>query len=126
MRWRRGSQNITFEVRALENLIELLVNKFRGDIDLFLVNIGDVKKNIFKQSGEHRVEPARSDILHLAIDLDESNESLAPIKARIAHMAVVDILAIGLAVRCKPAYLEQLRKANLSLTDKFETRPRKA
>jgi RpiR family carbohydrate utilization transcriptional regulator len=64
--------------------------------------------------------------LHLAIDLDEANESLAPIKARIAHMAVVDILAIGLAVRCKPAYLEQLRKANLSLTDKFETRPRKA
>ena len=63
--------------------------------------------------------------LHLAIDLDEADESLAPIKARIAHMAVVDILAIGVAVRSKPAYLEKLRQANLSLTDKFEKRPTK-
>ncbi len=60
--------------------------------------------------------------LHLAVDLDEDDDYLVPIKARIAHMAVVDTLAIGLAVRCKPAYLERLRQANLSLTDKFETR----
>lgn len=60
--------------------------------------------------------------LHLAIDLDESDDSIVPIKARIAHMAVVDILAIGLAVRCKPAYLERLHQANLSLTDKFESK----
>lgn len=59
--------------------------------------------------------------LHLAIDLDDNDDSLVPIKARIAHMAVVDTLAIGLAVRSKPAYLERLRKANLMLDDKFET-----
>lgn len=63
--------------------------------------------------------------LHLAIDLDDSDDYLVPIKARIAHMAVVDTLAIGLAVRCKPAYLERLRQANLVLADKFENRQRK-
>jgi RpiR family carbohydrate utilization transcriptional regulator len=59
--------------------------------------------------------------LHLAVDLDEEENNLAPIKARIAHMAVVDVLAIGLAVRSKPAYLERLRQANLVLADKFES-----
>ena len=63
--------------------------------------------------------------LHLAIDLDGDDEYLVPIKARITHMAVVDTLAIGLAVRCKPAYLEKLRQANLILSDKFETPRRK-
>jgi RpiR family carbohydrate utilization transcriptional regulator len=60
--------------------------------------------------------------LHLAIDLDDSDDYLVPIKARIAHMAVVDTLAIGIAVRCKPAYLDRLRLANLVLDDKFEAR----
>lgn len=63
--------------------------------------------------------------LHLSVDLGEDDDYLAPIKARIAHMAVVDTLAIGLAVRCKPAYLERLRQANLVLADKFENQPRK-
>ena len=63
--------------------------------------------------------------LHLAIDLDEEEDHLAPIKARIAHMAVVDTLAIGLAVRSKPAYLKRLRQANLVLEDKFELRNRR-
>ncbi|MCP4490836.1 MAG: MurR/RpiR family transcriptional regulator [Gammaproteobacteria bacterium] len=57
--------------------------------------------------------------LHLAVDLDDDKNHLEPIKARIAHMAVVDTLAIGLAVRCKPAYLERLRQANLALSNKF-------
>jgi hypothetical protein len=39
-------------------------------------------------------------------------------------MAMVDILAIGLAIRCKPAYLERLRQANLILDEKFESRAR--
>ena len=63
--------------------------------------------------------------LHLAIDLDEDEDNLAPIKARIAHMAVVDVLAIGLAVRSKPEYLERLRQANLVLEDRFESRNRR-
>lgn len=63
--------------------------------------------------------------LHLSVDLDEDEDYLIPIKARIAHMAVVDTLAIGLAVRCKPSYLESLRQASLVLSDKFETRRRK-
>ena len=37
-------------------------------------------------------------------------------------MAIVDTLAIGLAVRCKPIYLERLRRANLALDDQFEAR----
>jgi RpiR family carbohydrate utilization transcriptional regulator len=57
---------------------------------------------------------------HLPIDLNDADNYLVPIKARIAHMAVVDILAIGLAVRCKPAYLERLRQASRLLDDKFE------
>lgn len=60
--------------------------------------------------------------LHLSVDLDESNDHLQPIKARIAHLAVVDILAIGLAMRCKPGYLAKLRQANQVLSSKFETR----
>lgn len=60
--------------------------------------------------------------LHLAIDLNDEDDYLLPIKARIAHMAVVDILAIGLAVRGKPAYLERLRKASSLLDDKFESK----
>ena len=63
--------------------------------------------------------------LHLTVDLDEDEDYLVPIKARIAHMAVVDTLAIGLAVRCKPSYLERLRQASLVLSDKFESRRRK-
>jgi len=63
--------------------------------------------------------------LHLAIDLDEEEDHLTPIKARIAHMAAVDTLAIGLAVRSKPAYLERLRQANLVLEDRFESRNRR-
>ncbi|MCP4983548.1 MAG: SIS domain-containing protein, partial [Gammaproteobacteria bacterium] len=59
--------------------------------------------------------------MHLAVDLDSDKNQLEPIKARIAHMAVVDTLAIGLAVRCKPAYLERLRQANLVLSNKFAT-----
>lgn len=62
--------------------------------------------------------------LHLAVDLDEEKNNLEPIKARIAHMAVVDTIAIGLAVRCKPAYLERLRQANLVLDSKFENSKR--
>lgn len=58
--------------------------------------------------------------LHLAIDLDEAEDYIAPIKARIVHMAVVDILAIGLAVRFKQANLERLRRANQVLDEKFE------
>jgi RpiR family carbohydrate utilization transcriptional regulator len=60
--------------------------------------------------------------LHLAIDLEDNDDYLVPIKARIAHMAVVDTLAIGIAVRFKPAQLERLRQANLVLDDKFEAR----
>lgn len=63
--------------------------------------------------------------LHLAIDLNDEDDYLVPIKARIAHMAAVDILAIGLAIRCKPAYLERLRQASLLLDDKFESKTRR-
>lgn len=63
---------------------------------------------------------ARLSDMHLAVDLDEDKNNLEPIKARIAHMAVVDTIAIGLAVRCKPAYLERIRQANLVLDSKFE------
>jgi RpiR family carbohydrate utilization transcriptional regulator len=58
--------------------------------------------------------------LHLAIDLDQDEDYLVPIKARIAHMAVVDILAIGLAVRGNTAFLQRLRQANRALDDRFE------
>jgi RpiR family carbohydrate utilization transcriptional regulator len=63
--------------------------------------------------------------LHLAIDLNDEDDYLVPIKARMAHMAVVDILAIGLAIRCKPVYLERLRQASLLLDDKFESKTRR-
>ncbi|MFT5503496.1 MAG: RpiR family carbohydrate utilization transcriptional regulator [Gammaproteobacteria bacterium] len=58
---------------------------------------------------------------HLTVEQEKDDDSLVPIKARIAHMVVVDILAIGLALRCKPSYLEKLHNANQGLVKKFET-----
>jgi RpiR family carbohydrate utilization transcriptional regulator len=58
---------------------------------------------------------------HLSVDQEKDDDSLVPIRARIAHMVVVDILAIGLALRCKPSYLEKLHNANRGLAKKFET-----
>jgi RpiR family transcriptional regulator, carbohydrate utilization regulator len=60
---------------------------------------------------------------HLTVNQEKDDDSLVPIRARIAHMVVVDILAIGLALRCKHSYLEKLHKANQGLAKKFEASP---
>ncbi len=68
MRWLSGSQNITFEVRALENVLELFANILGGDINLLLIEIGNVEENLIEERLQDRVNPARTDVLHLTVD----------------------------------------------------------
>ena len=58
--------------------------------------------------------------IHIAVDLDQDENELAPIRARFSHMAVVDTLAIGLAIRGKASQLARLQRADKLLKVKFE------
>jgi RpiR family carbohydrate utilization transcriptional regulator len=56
----------------------------------------------------------QSDIA-LFIDIEEESESYTPLPSRIAHMAVIDILAVGVARTKGPAINEHLRKLDREL-----------
>lgn len=49
------------------------------------------------------------------IDVEEESENYTPLPSRIAHMAVIDILAVGVAHTKGPAIDEHLRKLNREL-----------
>lgn len=49
------------------------------------------------------------------IDVEEESENYTPLPSRIAHMAVIDILAVGVARTKGPAITEHLRKLNREL-----------
>lgn len=49
------------------------------------------------------------------IDVEEDAETYTPLPSRIAHMAVIDILAVGVARTKGPAIGEHLRKLNREL-----------
>jgi len=49
------------------------------------------------------------------IDIEEDQDNYSPLPSRIAHMAVIDILAVGVARTKGPAIGEHLRKLNREL-----------
>ena len=55
----------------------------------------------------------------LAVDNNAGQDCYAPIKARIAHMVVIDALAINVALQRGTAVLERLQQAQTVLADKF-------
>lgn len=55
----------------------------------------------------------------LSVDVREDTDNYAPIKARIAHLSIIDVLAVGVALRRGPELLKRLDKAARSLKDKF-------
>jgi RpiR family carbohydrate utilization transcriptional regulator len=53
-------------------------------------------------------------VLHVNLLADE--DTYAPIKSRMAHLAVVDVLAVGVALRRGPSFLEALTLTQRSMT----------
>lgn len=51
----------------------------------------------------------------IAIDVEEETEHYTPLPSRIAHMAVIDVLAVGVARLKGPAIGEHLRRLNRGL-----------
>jgi RpiR family carbohydrate utilization transcriptional regulator len=54
----------------------------------------------------------------LFADVDEDPDVYSPMTSRIAHLVIVDVLAVGLALKRGPALLEQLEKTKRSLREK--------
>lgn len=57
--------------------------------------------------------------LAITVDVADDHDSYAPIKARIPHMVVIDILAIGVALQRGPDMLSQLAALQDLLQEKF-------
>jgi RpiR family carbohydrate utilization transcriptional regulator len=57
--------------------------------------------------------------LALTIDVTENSDNYSPIKARIAPMVVIDILAIGVALGYGPSVIERLAGIRTILQEKF-------
>lgn len=55
----------------------------------------------------------------LPVDGIAGHDTYAPIKARIAHMVVIDALAINIALQQGPAMLQRLQQMHTVLQDKF-------
>lgn len=51
----------------------------------------------------------------LHIDVEEDTENYTPLPSRMAHMAIIDILAVGVSITKGPAITEHLRKINRGL-----------
>jgi RpiR family carbohydrate utilization transcriptional regulator len=58
---------------------------------------------------------ARAADIAIAIDVEEETEHYTPLPSRIAHMAVIDVLAVGVARLKGPAVGEHLRRLNNEL-----------
>ncbi len=49
------------------------------------------------------------------INLNFNNDPYTPISARLAHLVVIDILAVGLALKCGPEFRKKMQNAQKSL-----------
>tara|TARA_R110000868_G_scaffold391396_3_gene661457 strand:- start:52886 stop:53737 length:852 start_codon:yes stop_codon:yes gene_type:complete len=58
----------------------------------------------------------------LHIDVEEDTENYTPLPSRIAHMAVIDILAVGVSKAKGPAIGEHLQKVNRGLQSLRKTK----
>ena len=57
--------------------------------------------------------------VNLNVDVAEDSDVFSPLKSRLAQMLVLDILAVGVALRGGEHMLEQLSDATLAIADKF-------
>lgn len=55
----------------------------------------------------------------LTVDVDEDSDIFSPVKSRLGQMVVLDVLAVGVAVRGGENMLEQLAKARRAIDFKF-------
>jgi len=60
----------------------------------------------------------QSDIA-LTVDVNEDSDIFSPVKSRLGQMVVLDVLAVGVAVRAGDHMLEQLAKARRAIDFKF-------
>lgn len=57
--------------------------------------------------------------VNLSVDVAEDSDIFSPVKSRLAQMVVLDILAVGVAVRGGDHMLQQLAKARRAIDFKF-------
>lgn len=57
--------------------------------------------------------------VNLSVDVAEDSDIFSPVKSRLAQMAVLDILAVGVAVRGGEAMLQKLSKARRAIDSRF-------
>lgn len=57
--------------------------------------------------------------VNLNVDVAEDSDVFSPLKSRLAQMMVLDILAVGVALRGGQNMLESLSSATLAIADKF-------
>ncbi len=57
--------------------------------------------------------------VNLNVDIAEDSDVFSPLKSRLAQMMVLDILAVGVALRGGDQMMEQLSNATLAIADKF-------
>lgn len=57
--------------------------------------------------------------VNLNVDVAEDSDVFSPLKSRLAQMMVLDILAVGVALRGGSQMMEQLSSATLAIADKF-------
>jgi len=55
----------------------------------------------------------------LTVDVMEDSDIFSPVKSRLAQMVVLDILAVGVAVRAGDQMLQQLARARRAIDFKF-------
>lgn len=53
--------------------------------------------------------------IHIAIDVTEDTDIYTPLSSRIAHLVVIDVLAMGMAMRRGPALVNHLKSVKRSL-----------
>jgi len=62
---------------------------------------------------------AETSDVHLSVDLIEDSDIFSPVKSRIGQMLVLDILAVGIAVRGGEEMLQQLARARRAIDSRF-------
>ncbi|HVK54126.1 MAG TPA: transcriptional regulator HexR [Burkholderiales bacterium] len=54
----------------------------------------------------------------LLVDVLEDSDVYSPMTSRIAHLSIIDTLAVGVALKRGPAFIEQLERSKRSLREK--------
>jgi len=62
---------------------------------------------------------AEASDVHLSVDLIEDSDIFSPVKSRIGQMLILDIMAVGVAVRGGEQMLQQLARARRAIDSRF-------